>query len=149
MDNNLLKLGGEVGFSLWERAWTLRGFTNMMMDFYDNPRFVKELLHTIAAYNIAHLSAAMQYDIDAVYFGDDWGQQRGLQTGPDLWLEFIFPELKRMYGAVRREDRYIFIHSLMDRYRGEDGSAFTEDYPLRSPCPTAVLKMFGLKLFSS
>jgi len=87
-----------------------------MMDFYDNPRFVKELLHTIAAYNIAQLSEAMQYDIGAVYFGDDWGQQRGLQMGPDLWLEFIFPELKRMYGAVRREDRYVFIHSLMDRY---------------------------------
>jgi uroporphyrinogen decarboxylase len=139
----------QIGFSLWERAWTLRGFTNMMMDFYDNPRFVKELLHTIAAYNIAQLSEAMQYDIGAVYFGDDWGQQRGLQMGPDLWLEFIFPELKRMHGAVRREDRYIFIHSLMDRYRGEDGSAFREDYPLRSPCPTAVLKMFGLKLFSS
>ncbi len=107
----------QIGFSLWERAWTLRGFANMMMDFYDNPRFVKELLHTIAAYNIAHLSEAMQYDIDAVYFGDDWGQQRGLQMGSDLWLEFIFPELKRMYGAVRREDRYVFIHSLMDRYR--------------------------------
>ncbi|MEE9306008.1 MAG: hypothetical protein V3V57_00615 [Spirochaetia bacterium] len=37
--------------------------------------------------------------------------------GPDLRLEFIFPELKRMYGAVRREDRNVFIHSLMDRYR--------------------------------
>ncbi|MBN2552552.1 MAG: hypothetical protein JXB06_07265, partial [Spirochaetales bacterium] len=27
----------QIGFSLWERAWTLRGFANLMMDFYDQP----------------------------------------------------------------------------------------------------------------
>jgi uroporphyrinogen decarboxylase len=104
----------QIGFSLWERAWTLRGFTNMMMDFYDHPEFVKELLNTIATYNIDQINEAMRYNIDAVYFGDDWGQQRGLQMGPKLWREFIFPVLKRMYGAVRREGRYVFIHSCGD-----------------------------------
>ena len=104
----------QIGFSLWERAWTLRGFTNMMTDFYDHPGFVKELLNTIADYNIAQLNDAMRYDIDAVYFGDDWGQQRGLQMGPELWREFIFPVLTRMYEAVRREGRYVFIHSCGD-----------------------------------
>ena len=104
----------QIGFSLWERAWTLRGFTNMMTDFYDHPGFVKELLNTIADYNIAQLNDAMRYDIDAVYFGDDWGQQRGLQMGPELWREFIFPVLKRMYGAVKKEDRYVIIHSCGD-----------------------------------
>ena len=104
----------QIGFSLWERAWTLRGFTNMMMDFFDHPGFVKDLLNTIADYNIAQLKDAMRYDIDAVYFGDDWGQQRGLQMGPELWREFIFPVLTRMYEAVRREGRYVFIHSCGD-----------------------------------
>ncbi|UCF97592.1 MAG: uroporphyrinogen decarboxylase [Spirochaetaceae bacterium] len=104
----------QIGFSLWERAWTLRGFANMMTDFYDYPGFVKELLNTIADYNIAQLGKAMHYDIDAVYFGDDWGQQRGLQMGPKLWREFIFPVLKRMYGAVKRQDRYVIIHSCGD-----------------------------------
>ena len=104
----------QIGFSLWERAWTLRGFANLMMDFYDHPGFVRELLDTIAAYNIAQLSEAMNYDIDAVYFGDDWGQQRGLQMGPSLWREFLFPVLKRMYAAVTNEGRYVFIHSCGD-----------------------------------
>jgi uroporphyrinogen decarboxylase len=104
----------QIGFSLWERAWTLRGFANMMMDFYDHPGFVRELLHTIASYNITQLKEAMRYDIDGVYFGDDWGQQRGLQMGPRLWREFIFPELKRMYGAVRKKGGYVFIHSCGD-----------------------------------
>jgi uroporphyrinogen decarboxylase len=104
----------QIGFSLWERAWTLRGFANMMMDFYDNPGFVRDLLRAIADYNIAQVRRAMEFDIDAVYFGDDWGQQRGLQMGPRLWREFIFPELKRMYAAVRNRGGYVFIHSCGD-----------------------------------
>jgi len=100
-----------LGFSLYERAWTLRGMENLMMDFYDHPAFVHELLHTIADYNIAQVKKALEFDIDAVYFGDDWGQQRGLQMGSDLWHEFIYPELKRMYGTVRDAGKYVFIHS--------------------------------------
>ena len=56
----------------------------------------------------------MKYDIDAVYFGDDWGQQRGLQMGPKLWREFIYPVLKRMYAAVHAGGKYVFIHSCGD-----------------------------------
>lgn len=104
----------QVGFSLYERAWTLRGWENLMRDFYDHPSFVHELLNTIADWNIAHLQPALQYDIDAVYFGDDWGQQRGLQMGPAKWKEFIYPALKRMYGFVRQQGRYVMIHSCGD-----------------------------------
>ena len=103
-----------IGFSLYERAWTLRGMENLMMDFIDRPEFVKELLHAIADYNIAQVKRAVTYDIDAVYFGDDWGQQQGLQMGPQIWHEFIYPELKRMYGAVKDAGKYVFIHSCGD-----------------------------------
>ena len=103
-----------IGFSLYERAWTMRGMANLMMDFYDHPAFVHELLDTIADWNIAQVRKAVTYDIDAVYFGDDWGQQRGLQMGPKLWREFIYPPLKRMYGAVKAAGKAVFIHSCGD-----------------------------------
>ncbi len=103
-----------IGFSLYERAWTLRGMENLMIDFIEHPDFVRDLLRQIADYNIAQARKAMTYDIDAVYFGDDWGQQQGLQMGPDLWHAFIYPELKRMYGAVKQMGKYVFIHSCGD-----------------------------------
>jgi len=101
----------KIGFSLYERAWTLRGMQNLLMDFLVNPDFVRELLRTIADYNIAQVHQALKYDIDAVYFGDDWGQQTGLQMGPSLWRQFIYPELKRMYAVVREAGKYVIIHS--------------------------------------
>jgi uroporphyrinogen decarboxylase len=101
----------KIGFSLYERAWAMRGMENLMMDFLDHPAFVHELLQRIADYNITQITEALKYDIDAVYFGDDWGQQRGLQMGPRLWAEFIRPELKRMYSVVREAGKYVTIHS--------------------------------------
>jgi len=103
-----------IGFSLFERAWTLRGLENLYMDIIENPGFVHDLLNAIADYNIAQVRKALEYDIDAVYFGDDWGQQHGLLIGYPLWKEFIFPVIKRMYGVVRDAGKVVFIHSCGD-----------------------------------
>jgi uroporphyrinogen decarboxylase len=104
----------QIGFSLYERAWTLRGMQNLLMDFLDHPGFIDDLLNAIADYNVAQMQGALTYDIDAVYFGDDWGQQRGLQMGPRLWRRHIYPVLERMYAAVSRAGKYVFIHSCGD-----------------------------------
>ena len=81
----------QIGFSLYERAWSLRGMERLLMDFYEYPSFVHNLFNTIADYNIEQIKVALKYDIDAIYFGDDWGHQTGLQMGPDLWKKFIYP----------------------------------------------------------
>jgi len=103
-----------IGFSLYERAWTMRGMENLMMDFYDHPDFVRDLLRTIADFNIAQIRKAVTYDVDCIHFGDDWGQQIGLQMGPAVWHEFIFPELKRMYAEAHKAGKYVSIHSCGD-----------------------------------
>ncbi|MCX6907287.1 MAG: uroporphyrinogen-III decarboxylase-like protein [Verrucomicrobia bacterium] len=104
----------QIGFSLYERAWTLRGMELLMTDFHDHPEFVHELFNRIADYNIAQVREALRNDIDAIYFGDDWGQQHGLQMGPSLWREFIYPVLRRMYGVVREAGKFVMIHSCGD-----------------------------------
>jgi uroporphyrinogen decarboxylase len=104
-----------IGFSLFERAWTLRGgMTNLMYDFYDAPDFVHQLLETIADYNITQIKEALKCDIDGVYFGDDWGQQKGLLMGYKSWKEFIYPAIMRMYKVVRDAGKYVFIHCCGD-----------------------------------
>jgi uroporphyrinogen decarboxylase len=104
----------QIGFSLYERAWTLRGMESLMIDFHDHPDFVHALLGRIADYNIAQVREALKYEIDAVYFGDDWGQQHSLQMGPKLWRQFIYPALRRMYAEVRAAGKFVMIHSCGD-----------------------------------
>jgi uroporphyrinogen decarboxylase len=103
-----------IGFSLYERAWTLRGMQNLMMDFIEHPDFVHTLLNAISEWNIAQAEEALKYDIDCIYYGDDWGQQRGLQMGPAIWRQFLRPALEPMYRVVREAGRYVIIHSCGD-----------------------------------
>jgi uroporphyrinogen decarboxylase len=99
------------GFSLFERAWSLRGMVELMVDMLEAPDWVDELLDAIHAYNLAVVERMVQYDIDGVIFGDDWGQQRGLLFGPGLWRQFIKPRIAEMYGVVKRANKAVFIHS--------------------------------------
>jgi len=46
----------QIGFSLYERAWSMRGMENLLMDMMMNPEFVHELFTQIADYNIAQLN---------------------------------------------------------------------------------------------
>jgi uroporphyrinogen decarboxylase len=101
----------QIGFSLFERAWAMRGMVNLLMDFCNNPGFVHQLMGRICDYNVAQVDKALEYDIDAVYFGDDWGQQYGLIMGYDFWKEFIYPYLQIMYSRVKKAGKYVMIHS--------------------------------------
>ncbi len=103
-----------IGFSLFERAWTLRSMPELLIDFMINKEFASQLLDKIVEYNLAVVDIVAQYDIDCVFFGDDWGQQKGLIMGPSLWREFIKPRLKKMYDRVKEHGMYIFQHSCGD-----------------------------------
>jgi uroporphyrinogen decarboxylase len=101
----------KFSYSLFERAWSLRGMENLMMDMVQNPSFVHELLDLITDYNLALLDHMAGYALDGAYFGDDWGCQRGLLMSPDMWRTFIKPRIRRMYGRAHEHGWDVFIHS--------------------------------------
>ena len=101
----------DLGFSLFERAWTLCGFENLLMAMVEEPAFAHGLLDRILEHNLARIDEACRHPIDGMIFGDDWGQQRGLIMGPELWREFIKPRVKAMYGRVKSHGKYVVIHS--------------------------------------
>jgi uroporphyrinogen decarboxylase len=100
-----------IGFSLFERAWTMRGMENLFIDMVDAPSFVDALLDAVCDYNVALVEHAVQYPIDSVHFGDDWGSQRGLLMGPKLWERFLKPRLARQYAAAKDAGKFVTIHS--------------------------------------
>jgi len=100
-----------IGFSLFERAWTLRGLEAFMMDLALAPDFVEELLETIVGYDLAVIAEAGKYGFDAFQFGDDWGQQRGVTIGPEAWRRFIKPLVAKLYAAAKETGKHVFIHS--------------------------------------
>jgi len=98
-------------FSLYERAWTLAGMESLLMAMVETPEFVHQLLDRLLEFNLRVIDRVCAFDIDAIMFGDDWGQQHGLIMGPALWREFIKPRIRQMYQAVKARGKYVFIHS--------------------------------------
>jgi uroporphyrinogen decarboxylase len=101
----------DIGFSLFERAWTLRGLENFFMDLALHPGFVTELLDVITDYVLALVAEAGRFGFDAFQFGDDWGQQSGVTMGPEAWRRFIRPRAARLYAAAHETGKFVFIHS--------------------------------------
>lgn len=102
----------QIGFSLFERAWTLRGsMAALLVDMIEAPAFVHELLDAICDYNVALVKRAVNYGVDVVHFGDDWGCQNGLLMSPALWDRFLAPRLARQYEAAKEAGKPVSIHS--------------------------------------
>jgi uroporphyrinogen decarboxylase len=105
---------GAIGFSLYERAWILRGIEPLLADFLLNPLFVEELFDRIIDFNLVITKKLCQFPVDAFHFGDDWGQQEGLIIDPGLWRKFFKDRLKKLYDEVHLAGLPVSIHSCGD-----------------------------------
>jgi len=105
---------GSIGFSMYERAWTLRGIEELLADMIEEPEFVEDLLDAITEYNLKIIDIGLEYNIDGFHFGDDWGQQKGLIMGPVYWKRFIKPRMAKMYAKVKSKGLIVSQHSCGD-----------------------------------
>jgi uroporphyrinogen decarboxylase len=106
-----LFLIGHLGWGLFERSWTLRGFENALMDAATEPDFYAELLDRLTDLYMAFLEYTVDLPVDAIQFGDDWGDQRGVILGPDRWRTFLKPRWSKLYDAVHRQGKIVISHS--------------------------------------
>jgi len=101
----------KISFALYERAWHLRGVSALLVDMIERPEFVEELLDAIVAHRLDEIHQVLRCDVDAVYFGDDYGMQTGLIMGIKHWRHFIKPRLARLFAPVREAGKFVFLHS--------------------------------------
>jgi len=100
-----------IGFSLFERAWSLVGMENLMIYLLTEPGFIRELLDRITEYNIRVIENAALSGIDCVHLCDDWGSQTGLMISSDMWKEFIKPPFTRTCQVAKDNGLLVSLHS--------------------------------------
>ncbi|NOZ73018.1 MAG: hypothetical protein GXP38_14085 [Chloroflexi bacterium] len=100
-----------LGFILFERAWTLRGFEQFFLDMVTEPGFTSELLERITEIQLALVHRYIELGVDGGYFGDDYGAQKNLLFSPGMWREIIKPRLARLFAPFKARGLPIFMHS--------------------------------------
>ena len=104
-ENTDLALIGKFSNSIFEQAFYLRGFQQMLMDVSLNPEFVDALMGRMVDIALARLEVGLKACgkyIQCVRFaGDDMGQQSGPLMSPKMFRRVIKPQFSRYYKAAR------------------------------------------------
>jgi uroporphyrinogen decarboxylase len=104
-----------IGFSLFERAWTLCSMEEVLVAMISDGPALYSLLEEICEYDLKIIDIISKYkEIDGVYFGDDWGQQKGLIMGSKHWRNYIKPYMARLYARVKSAGKFVLQHSCGD-----------------------------------
>ncbi len=101
----------DPGFSLFERAWTLRGFEACLCDLAMRPDYTAELLERITEILLVLAQRCVALGVDAAYFRDDYGTQNYLLFSPATWRSLFKPRLARLFAVFREAGLPVILHS--------------------------------------
>lgn len=100
-----------LGFCLFERAWSLRGFDRFLMDMILNPDWVNDLLNRITQIQSIVARRFVALGIDGGYFGDDYGAQKGMLFSPEMWRALFKPRLSQLFSIFGEAGLPVLMHS--------------------------------------
>lgn len=75
----------------------LRGLNNLMLDFYDDPGFVRDLFEFVLGMELQFAKLQIEAGADVIGIGD----AAASLIGPELYDEFVWPYEKRLVDGVR------------------------------------------------
>jgi len=99
---------------LFERAYSLRGLENFLVDLYINRDFAEELLEKITLYQMEIAKRYIAEGVDCGRTGHDYGSQKGMLFSAELWREMFKPRLKRIWDVYKNAGLPVIYHSCGD-----------------------------------
>ncbi|HPP11882.1 MAG TPA: uroporphyrinogen decarboxylase family protein, partial [bacterium] len=100
--------------NIFETAWYLRGFQQLLLDFMVNPELADYLLSRVADFMVAHFQAILEAGrgrIDLAFTADDLAGQQGLLVSPSLWARYIRPHHLRLNNVIHHYGARVIYHS--------------------------------------
>lgn len=99
------------GVRLFERMQWLRGCEQLLMDIAEDAPLFYTLRDRVHAFNMRNLRKLLSYDVDGIFFLDDWGSQESLLIRPETWRRVFAPCYKEMFEAVHAAGKAVFFHT--------------------------------------
>ena len=97
--------------TLFERAYILRGFENVLQDFYLEEELLNALLDKITDFQVELARRYVSIGVNCGRTVDDYGTQSSMIMSPDMWRSFIKPRLKRIVAVYRDAGLPMIHHS--------------------------------------
>ncbi len=94
-------------------AADLRGITSLMLDFFDDPQFVRDLFEFVVAMELRFARAQVEAGIDLMGVGD----AAASLVGPDIYEEFVWPYEKKLVDGLHALGTKVRLHICGDTRR--------------------------------
>jgi len=107
---------------IWSIPSRMMPFEEFIINIFDEPEFISELVGMTVDVNIALATEAAKLGCKFVYTGDDVAYNNGPMIAPSMFEEIFVPHLKRVIGAYKDLGLYVIKHtdgnvmSLLDYY---------------------------------
>ena len=103
-----------LSFLLFERLHSLRGFENLMLDFYLEREKLEALADNVVEFDIGIIRNTAQRLpglVNGIMFTDDWGTEQAAFISSDLFDEFFKPRYKRIFDACHEAGWHVWLHT--------------------------------------
>ena len=104
---------GRVHCTVFESAWALRGFENLLMDLYIHPELAGKILDITFGYHLEVSKNMARKGVDMIWLGDDFGSQNNLLLNPAKWDDIFKPYYQQICREIKQinPDIQIAFHS--------------------------------------
>ena len=106
---------GTFWFWYFERLWMLRGMTNTLLDFYENPDEVHRIFRAFTDFYLVLLERGKkEQNLDGIFTSDDIGTQNGPFFSAAIFKEFFKPYYKEVIEKAHELGMHFWLHTCGD-----------------------------------
>jgi uroporphyrinogen decarboxylase len=95
----------------FNRMTFLRGYDHLLEDLYLNRDKLEELADRCFEIEMEIIKGYSQFDIDGIWFADDWGTQNALMISPNMWRDFFKGRYKMQFDLIHSLGMHVLFHS--------------------------------------
>lgn len=96
---------------IFERVHHLHEISETMIDLYEEPEAMHELIDCIVDWELRLAKAICSYvKPDAIFHHDDWGTQISTFMAPEMFAEYLLEPYKRVYGYYKQHGVELIVH---------------------------------------
>jgi uroporphyrinogen decarboxylase len=87
--------------TIFETAWALRGYEQLMIDFVEDPALTEAILDIPYCYHLAAAEKLVRLGVDMIWTGDDVGAQHSMLISPALWRKYLKPRMAQFIATLK------------------------------------------------
>jgi uroporphyrinogen decarboxylase len=92
---------GVTPTTIFESAWALRGYEQLMMDMALNPDKANRVLDIPYSYHNIVTQRLVSLGVDMIWLGDDVGGQSSMLMSPKMWRQYFKPRMADLIASLR------------------------------------------------